>query len=143
MPVHLDPQAIIIKAGVNPGGKVNAYATQRVAEHMDKYIPYRSGGLAYDTRTIETDKIIYKAPYAHYMYVGEVMGPSIPIKENGVLVGFFSKKGEKKQYTGREIEYTKSAGHEYAGPYWEKRMWSAEKNDVIREIQDFVNRGGQ
>lgn len=25
--------------------------------------------------------------------------------------------------------------------YWDKKMWSAEKNDVIKEVQEYVNRG--
>ena len=25
--------------------------------------------------------------------------------------------------------------------YWDKHMWSAEKNDVIKEVQEYVNRG--
>ena len=27
------------------------------------------------------------------------------------------------------------------GPHWDKRMVSAEMNDVIKEVQDYVNRG--
>ena len=27
------------------------------------------------------------------------------------------------------------------GPYWDKRMVSAEMNDVIKEVQEYVNRG--
>lgn len=137
MPVHLDPEAIRIQAGVDNVRGLNAYATKVVADHMDKYVPYRSGGLAYDSREVTPNAIIFKAPYAHYMYVGEVMGPNIPITENGEIVGWFSRPG--KEYTGRDIEYVKSAGHEYAGPYWEKRMWSAEKDDIIKDIQKYVD----
>lgn len=25
------------------------------------------------------------------------------------------------------------------GPYWDKRMWSAEKDSVIKEVQEYVN----
>ena len=27
------------------------------------------------------------------------------------------------------------------GPYWDERMVSAEMNDVIKEVQEYVNRG--
>ena len=33
--------------------------------------------------------------------------------------------------------------HLGTGPYWDKRMVSAEMNDVVKECQAFVNRGGK
>lgn len=145
MPVKFKPiSQIKIRLGIEPNGKVNQFATKRVAEHMDKYVPLDRGGLAYDNRIIGTNKITYASPYAHYMYVGKVMGANIPIKENNMIVGWFSPKGKSKHYTGKDINYSKSQarGHTYAGPYWDKRMWSAESTEVIKEIQDYINRGG-
>ena len=112
---------------------------------MDKYVPLDEGGLAYDSRIIETDMIIYQSPYAHYMYEGKVMGPNIPIKENGIIVGWFSPKDKPKYYTGQDIDYSKSVarGHTFAGPHWAKRMWTAEKDEVIKEVQDYISRGGR
>lgn len=57
------------------------------------------------------DYITYESPYAHAQYVGFT-------------------KGEVKNYT--------TPG---TGPYWDKRMWSAEGQDVVREVQKYVNRG--
>lgn len=131
------------RLGIQPNGQVQKYFTKRAADYMDKYVPYSEGGLAYNTRIIETDKVRYNSPYAHYMYEGKVMGPNIPIKENGVIVGWFSPKGKAKHYTGAEINYNQSAGHEYAGPHWDKRMVSAEINDLIDEVQKYINRGGK
>lgn len=136
----------VIKArlGIQPNGPVQAHFTKRCAEHMDKYVPFNEGGLAYDTRKIEKNKVIYEAPYAHYMYEGRVMGPNMYIKENGIIVKWFSPKGKNtKHYTGKKIKYHQSAGHEYAGPHWDKRMWSAEKEEVLEEVQKYVNRGGK
>ena len=137
----------IIKAnlGIQTNGPVHAYFTKRCAEHMDNYVPLDEGELAYDTRTIETNRIIYNAPHAHYMYEGKVMGPNIPIKKNGIIVGWCSPKDKPKHYTGMNIDYSKSKarGHTQAGPYWDKRMWSAESQEVIKEVQEYVNRGGK
>ena len=139
--VKMKPTSVIkANLGIQPNGPVQKYFTKRWADYMDKYVPYKEGGLAYDTRTIESDRIVYNSPYAHYMYEGKVMGPNIPIKEDGIIVGWFSKG--PKQYTGADINYNQSGGHEYAGPYWDKRMWSAEKKDVIKEVQEFIERGG-
>ena len=145
MPVKLQPVNVIkARLGLEPNGKVQKFFTKRCAEHMDKYIPFDEGGLAYDNRVIEADKIIYESPYAHYMYEGKVMGPNIPIKENGIVTGWFSLKNKPKHYTGKDIDYSKSKarGHKYAGPHWDKRMVSAEMQEVVKEVQDYVNRGG-
>ena len=144
MSVKMKPTSVIkARLGIQPNGHVQKYLTKRCAEHMDNYIPLDRGGLAYDNRVIEADKIIYESPYAHYMYVGKVMGPNIPIKRDGIVVGWFSKA--PKQYTGKDIDYSKSKsrGHTQAGPYWDKRMVSAEIGEVVAEVQRYINRGGK
>lgn len=129
---------IVADLGLNEGGRVHKFFTQTCAIHMDKYVPFDRGTLA-KYKIYGFDTIAYEQPYAHYMYVGKVMGPNIPIKVNGVIVKWFSKA--PKYYTGADIVYN-TTKHEYAGPYWDKRMWSAEKDDVIEEVQRYVDRGG-
>ena len=63
--------------------------------------------------SIQPDSITYESPYAHAQYVGYTKGPI-------------------KNYT--------TPG---TGPYWDKRMVSAEMQDVVKEVQDFVNHGGK
>ena len=139
--VRMKPISVIkANLGIQPNGPVHSYFTERCATYMDKYVPFKKGNLAYTNRIVETDEVIYNSPYAHYMYEGKVMGPNIPIIKNGVIVGWFSKG--PKYYTDEDIKYKSSAGHEYAGPHWDQRMWSAEKDDVIKEVQKFINRGG-
>lgn len=65
-----------------------------------------------DVISMGTNYITYESPYALAQYVGYTTGPV-------------------KNYT--------TPG---TGPYWDKRMWSAEKNTVIREVQAYVNRNG-
>lgn len=141
----LKPENMIkTRLGLQPNGAVVLEATKICADHMDKYVPYASGDLAYKTRKIEPGRVIYDSLYAHYMYEGKVMGPNIPIKENGLIVRWVSPKGKFKHYTGKEINYilSQARGHKYAGPHWDQRMWSAEKKDVINELQRYINRGG-
>ena len=59
--------------------------------------------------TRTANSITYEAPYAHAQYVGFTKGPV-------------------RRYT--------TPG---TGPYWDKRMWSAEGNIVVREVQNKVN----
>lgn len=146
MPVKMQPISVIkARLGIEKGGRVHKFFTNTCYEHMDKYVPYEDGGLAYNSVDVQTDKIIYQSPHAHYMYEGKVMGPNIPIKENGIIVGWFSPKKQAKHYTGKDINYSKSRqrGHKYAGPHWDERMWSAEKSEVIKEVQENINRGGK
>ena len=37
----------------------------------------------------------------------------------------------------------KNTQHHGTGPYWDKRMVSAEIQDVVKECQAFINRGGK
>ena len=144
MPVKMQPVSVIkANLGIEPNGRVQKFFTNECAKEMDNYVPYDEGNLV-DYR-IEGNNIIYEQPYAHYMYEGKVMGPNIPIKENGIIVGWFSPKGKPKHYTGKSIDYSKSKarGHTEAGPYWDKRMWTAKGQDIVERVQNYVNRGGK
>lgn len=59
----------------------------------------------------DTNSITYESPYAHAQYVGYT-------------------KGQVKNYT--------TPG---TGAYWDRKMVSAEMEDVIKEVQNYVNRG--
>ena len=99
--------------GIEPNGKVQKYFTERCYQHMDKYVPKDTGALR-ETVVKGTDYIKYNVPYAHAQYVGIVHGSPV------------------KNYT--------TPG---TGPYWDKRMVSAEIQDVVKECQAFINRGGK
>ena len=62
---------------------------------------------------LDSDSITYQSPYAHAQYVGYTKGPVLNYTTPGT------------------------------GPYWDKRMVSAEIQDVVKECQAFVNRGGK
>ena len=62
-------------------------------------------------KTIRPDSITYESEYAHAQYIGYTKGPV-------------------RNYT--------TPG---TGPYWDERMKSAEMQDVIKEVQEYVNRG--
>ena len=57
---------------------------------------------------IQTDSITYESPYAHAQYVGHTTGPVVNYTTPGT------------------------------GPYWDKRMVSAEMQDVVKEVQNYV-----
>lgn len=133
------------RLGIEPNGRVQRYFQDACYRYMDKYVPYDDGGLAYKQVDLSNPNyIVYQSPYAHYMYEGKVMGPNIPIKNKaGEVTGWFSPKGQSKHYTGKDIKYNKKAGHEYAGPHWDERMKSAEMDNLVKEVQNYINRGGR
>ena len=112
--IQLKPASVIIAdLGLNPGGRVQKYLVNTCRKHMDKYVPMDVGNLRTIVETGE-DYIKYEMPYAHYQYVGH--------REDG--------SHQVKNYT--------TPG---TGTYWDKRMWSAEKDIVIKEVQDYMDRG--
>ena len=62
---------------------------------------------------IQPNSITYESPYAHAQYIGYTKGPVVNYTTPGT------------------------------GPYWDQRMVSAEIDDVVKEVQDYFNRGGK
>ena len=116
MSVKLQPTSVIkANLGIEPNGRVQKFFTNTCYKYMDKYVPKDEGNL----RTIVSilpSKIIYESPYARYQYYG--------VREDG---------------THKVRNYTTPG----TGTYWDKRMVSAEMQDVVREVQDYINRGGK
>ena len=115
MPVKLKPTSEIkARLGLEPNGRVQKFFTNTCYKHMDKYVPRRDDNL----RTIvdiQPDSITYEQEYASYQYYG--------MRKDGSHV--------VKNYT--------TPG---TGPYWDRRMVSAEMDQVVQEVQDYINRGG-
>lgn len=113
MGVKLQPTSTIVaKLGIDPNGKVQKFFTNTCYKAMDKYVPKDKG----DLRTIvdiQTNKIIYEVPYAEFQYRGEKYGGAI-------VVNNYTTPG--------------------TGPYWDKRMVSAEMDSVVKQVQDYIRR---
>ena len=140
MSVKMKPVSVIkARLGIEPNGRVQKFFTSTCAKHMDKYVPMRNSDLRSNV-DIQADSITYESPYAHYQYEGKKY-----VMDNGKSAyyssdyGFWSKKGEKKHNSGEKLIYhTPGTGH-----HWDERMKSAEMQDVIKEVQDYINRGGK
>ena len=98
------------RLGIDTNGRVQKFFTNTCYKHMDKYVPKDNGDLRTNV-DIQSDSITYESPYARYQYYG--------VREDGPHI--------VKNYT--------TAG---TGPMWDQRMWSAEKNDVIQEVQKYI-----
>ena len=111
MPVKLKfTSTIKARLGIEPNGRVQKFFTNTCYKHMDKYVP-KDKGILRTIVDIESNSITYESPYARYQYYG--------IRED--------ETHEVKNYT--------TPG---TGTYWDKRMVSAEMQDVVKEVQDYI-----
>ena len=111
MPVKMQPTSVIkSRLGIDPNGRVQKFFTNTCYKHMDKYVPKDNG----DLRTIvdiESDSITYEMPYARYQYYG--------MRDDGTHV----------------VTHYTTPG---TGSYWDKRMVSAEMQNIEKEVQKFI-----
>lgn len=115
MQIKMKPVSVIkARLGIQSGGPVHAFFTETCDKHMDKYIPYRphQGDHLRENKDIGVNYIKYEMPYAHAQYIGYTKGP----------VNNYTTPG--------------------TGTYWDKKMWSAEKSEVIAEVQKYINTHG-
>ena len=114
MLVKIQPTSVIkARLGIEPNGRVQKFFTNTCYRYMDKYVPKDTGVLR-ENVTIDINSITYEQPYAHAQYVGEVNG-------------------------GQVTNYTTPG----TGPYWDERMKSADMQNVVAEVQAFIDRGGK
>ena len=110
MAVKMQPTSVIkAHLGIEPNGRVQKFFQNTCYKHMDKYVPMDEGDLRTNVDLSNPTQIVYESPYAHAQYIGIVNG------------------SEVKNYT--------TPG---TGPYWDKRMVSAEMQDVVKEVQNYV-----
>lgn len=113
MPVIMQPTNIIkVNLGIDPDGRAQSYLTNTCYRYMDKYVPKDTGVLR-ENVTLTNHSITYEQEYAHAQYIGEV---------NGTKVANYTTPG--------------------TGPYWDERMKSANIDDVVKEVQSFIDKGG-
>ena len=117
--------------GLSENGKVTRYLRDTVDRLSIPYIPFDNGGLRRLKAYPNAHSIKYKSPYARYHYNGELM-----LTKSG---SSWAKKGEKKYRTGKKMKYHTSG----TGPKWDKLMMQRRSDDVVRDLQNFINRGGK
>jgi len=141
MGVHFDVELdfgpveqILEDRGLNPMGLVQRYIDSEVIRYCDPKVPFRTGMLkdsALISTVIGSGMVVYATPYARYMFMGEVMGPNIPIRDSGTgaITGWRSPPGKPKYLTGRQINYN---GAPERGAHWVERMAAEHLDDIVR-----------
>lgn len=98
------------------------------------YTPMETGNLRNNV-TVKPKVIEYNAPYAHYLYKGEVMGPNYYNPD----YGFWSPPGKKKSYTGKQIAFHNK--NPLSSKEWDKAARPTQEPILISSLQKYVDEG--
>lgn len=118
---------ILRDKGLDANGDVQRFHTQNVLRRIVKYMPYRTGATIKVTiaqTDISKPYIVTDVPYGKYLYYGRVMTGSPP-----------------KEATERKLTYTQTKNKK-AGAFWDRQLVANEKDVLVREVQNYINRKG-
>ena len=119
--------------------KVMLQVHNTFAKMCDPYVPMDEGYLSQSVH-VTPQYVQYQGPYAHYMYMGEVYGPNIPIRdEDGLIIGWFSPPGQPKYPTGKAIQYN-TEKHPLATKEWDKAMMRDKGDEFKLEVTRILRR---
>jgi len=124
MKAIFEPVSVIeANLGIQNGGPVHAFFTAECARYMDPFVPFDTGTLAETvilngepTRNVHTDYIEYEQEYASYVYYGIREGKLLNIKTDK---------------------------HSKATSFWDMHMWTAYQDEITKNVQNYLDRGGK
>lgn len=116
--------------GLNQDERVVKFLRDDADRLMNPYIPMDNGMLRRNKTYPSNHEIKYISPYAKYQYYGKLM-----LAKNGSA---WAKKGEKKVTTSRNLKYHTSG----TGPKWDKLMLQRHKNDLVKDVENYIKSGG-
>lgn len=139
MSLYLEDDTILVKLKLDIENIPNNEAVMTelhnlLIQYCDPYVPMREGVLSQNVIATK-DYAHYQSPYAHYMHEGVVYGPSIPIIENGVIVGWWSPPN--KYPTGDSITYSPEK-HPLATHHWEQAMMKDKGKAFTQDIKSIL-----
>lgn len=136
MAIHLSIKAVNIDvAGLV--SKVNddtfwLAVAQEYKKQMKPFVPKKNSHLQESAR-VRPKEVEYWLPYARYIYEGNAMGPTYPIKRGGTVVGFYSPRGVRKHLTGAKLKF--NSGSEK----WDEKNHSELERRMIAFVQKKVD----
>lgn len=95
----------------------------------------------YSNVQIEPKTITHMAPYAHYMYMGKVYGPNLPIMAGDRPVGYFSIPNRRKKPTGKPLRYNHQF-HGKASAKWDQAAKPTQMPLLVQTLQRYIDTGG-
>ena len=97
-------QSILLRHGLNKGGRVQQFFTSEVARHCDPYVPMDTGALK-NNKDVTAEYIHYRSTYAKQQYYTNKGG------HNGPLRG---KMWDKRMWSDRGGDIVRAVA-KYAG----------------------------
>lgn len=117
--------------GLDKDGRVIRRTRDTSDRLMMPFIPGGADGQLAKLKTYPSNhEIKYISPYAHYQYTGLAM-----VAQNGSA---WAKKGEKKHYSGKKLKYHTSG----TGAKWNKLMLQRRKNNLVKDVENYIKSGG-
>ena len=121
---------IIKDHGLDSNGRATRFLRDEADRLMNPFVPMDNGMLRRNKTYPNASTIKYTSPYAHYQYTGKLM-----LTKSG---SSYAKKGEKKFYTSKKLKYHTSG----TGDHWEKLMLQRHRNDLTKDVQNYIDSGG-
>ena len=131
---------IIKDHGLDKNGRVVRRLRDTADRLMNHFVPMDNGELRRLKTYPSNNQIKYTSPYAKYQYYGKMyisptLGVSgIPLKSDR----WWSPKGEKKTPTSKNLKYHTSG----TGPKWDELMMQRRKNDLVKDVENYIKAGG-
>ncbi len=118
--------------GLDEGGRVQQVVTNEVISLSEPYVPFDEGDLAASVHIENGTDVVWRMPYAHYMWGGIVYEDPVLHCAGFQLEdgGWRSRKGVQKVPTNRKLEYQNGS---LRGPMWVPRMM---QNGGAKKIED-------
>lgn len=131
---------IIRDHGLDKDGRVTRYLRDTADRFMNPYIPMDNGMLRRNKTYPSNHEIKYTSPYARYQYYGKMyISPKLGVSGIPLKSGrWWSPKGEIKTPTSKKLKYHTSG----TGPKWEKLMLQRRKNDLVKDVKNYIKSGG-
>lgn len=138
--VKMKPASVIkYRLGIQKGGKAHKFFTATCYRYMSSFVPGGVSSHLNQVVNLKVDAIIYQSPDAHYQWTGKkYVDPKYKI---GAFYspdyGYWSRPGIAKMSTNQDLKYHTPG----TGAHWDKRMWTSKGNEVVKEVQAYVDRG--
>lgn len=132
---------ILARLGVQAGGPAQKFFCDECNRYMAEFVP---GGINSHLNqnvslAIDGSFVMYNGPDAHYLFNGILYVD--PKYKKGAFYspdyGYWSRPGIPKIPTEKQLNYH-SPG---TGAHWDKLMWTSKGEEVVKEVQNYINRG--
>ncbi len=138
--LELKPTSTIIaNLGIQEKGPVHKFFTNACYKYMCSFVPGGINSHINQNVFLQADSITYLSSDAHYQYIGKKYVD--PKYKKGAFFspdyGYWSRPGITKIPTNIDLEYHTPG----TGAYWDKRMWTSKGNQVLKETQEYADRG--